>query len=156
MLNYSTSSSLQSTTSTPINTSIVTRHLRQRLSVLRSLRQGFIEQHGTEPSVSLRYSEQSTSNSTISLRPGNFVNDEDTETPSTSGLSNSDQKKDQTVCTIIILIYAPLGYNKYVLQNSDVELDYADCDTGSEEPQIPDEIFEPQMKRKYVGHRNAR
>lgn len=99
---YSTSSSQQSTTSTtsttPINTSIVTRHLRQRLSVLRSLRQGFIEQHGTEPSVSLRYSEQSTSNSTISLRPGNFVNDDDdAETPSTSGLSNPDQKKEQAV-----------------------------------------------------------
>lgn len=100
-LNYSTSSSQQSTTSTPINTSIVTRHLRQRLSVLRSLRQGFIEQHGTEPSVSLRYSEQSTSNSTISLRPGNFMSDENAEIPSTSGASNSDQKKDQSVISYI-------------------------------------------------------
>lgn len=66
--------------------------------MLRSLRQGFIEQHGTEPSVSLRYFEQSTSNSTISLRPGNFVNDEDADTPSTSGVSNLEQKKDQAVC----------------------------------------------------------
>lgn len=63
--------------------------------MLRSLRQGFIEQHGTEPSVSLRYSEQSTSNSTISLRPGNFMSEENADIPSTSGVS--EQKKDQSV-----------------------------------------------------------
>ena len=56
-----------------INTSIITRHLRNRLMMLRNLRQGFIDQHGAEPSVSLRYSDQSTSNSTISLNADNMT-----------------------------------------------------------------------------------
>lgn len=63
-------------------------HLRTQLTTLRNLRHGFIEQHGSEPSVSLKYSEQSTSNSTISLRVGNELDrgnfaEEDVE-PSTS------------------------------------------------------------------------
>lgn len=88
------SGSSQHQTSTPINTSIVTRHLRDRLSMLRSLRQGFIQQHGSEPSVSLRYSDQSTSNSTISLRVGGGYLDADAELePSTSASSSCDQAK---------------------------------------------------------------
>lgn len=45
---------------------------------------------------------------------------------------------------------------------SDVELDY-DSEEDEEmtsqaesEPAISDDIYEPQMKMKYVGHRNAR
>lgn len=38
-----------------------------------------------------------------------------------------------------------------------MDLDYAgDCDTESDGIQMDDEIFEPQIKKKYVGHRNAR
>lgn len=84
-LHYSTNIEHESTTSnqtshsvdpTTINTSVLTRHLRQRLSVLRSLREGFIEQTGAEPSVSLRYFDQSTSSSTISLSADNLnIND---------------------------------------------------------------------------------
>lgn len=47
--------------------------MRSHLTALRNLRHGFIEQHGSEPSVSLRYSQQSTSNSTISLRVGDEI-----------------------------------------------------------------------------------
>lgn len=69
--------------------------------MLRSLRQGFIERHGSEPSVSLRYSDQSTSNSTISLGAGNFVSEDDGELPSTSGLINSSQRKDHLVILLV-------------------------------------------------------
>lgn len=69
--------------------------------MLRTLRQGFIEQHGSEPSVSLRYSDQSTSNSTISLRVGeSYVNSEGEMEPSSSG-SLSGQTKN-VVSKIII------------------------------------------------------
>lgn len=51
----------------------ITVRLRSHLTALRNLRHGFIEQHGSEPSVSLRYSQQSSSNSTISLRVGDEV-----------------------------------------------------------------------------------
>lgn len=70
--------------------------LRSDLTTLRNLRHGFIEQHGSEPSVSLKYSEQSSSNSTISLRVGNSLdptNDSDEfQKPSTSG-SEKNQKR---------------------------------------------------------------
>lgn len=78
----------------------ITNHLRSHLTTLRNLRHGFIEQHGAEPSVSLTYSQQSTSNSTISLRVGdeleraNFLADnEDAPVASTSG-GSSQAKKD--------------------------------------------------------------
>lgn len=78
----------------------VMSHLRSHLTTLRNLRHGFIEQHGSEPSVSLKYSEQSTSNSTISLRVGNeidrgnFVNNpEESAEPSTSGVENAQAAK---------------------------------------------------------------
>lgn len=48
--------------------------LYSHLTTLRNLRDGFIEQHGSEPSVSLRYSQQSTANATISLRVGDEYN----------------------------------------------------------------------------------
>lgn len=64
---------------TPRTTSTLGSHLHSHLTVLRNLREGFIEQHGAEPSVSFRYSQQSTSNSTISLRVGNEVNNRNFE-----------------------------------------------------------------------------
>lgn len=65
---------VESTSNTPNKyNSPITNHLRGHLTALRNLRHGFIEQHGSEPSVSLRYSQQSTSNSTISLRVGDEV-----------------------------------------------------------------------------------
>ncbi|XP_017786318.1 PREDICTED: DDB1- and CUL4-associated factor 6-like isoform X2 [Nicrophorus vespilloides] len=124
------SDSNQSVSST-VNTSIVTRQLRNRLSILRSLRQGFIEQHGAEPSVSLRYSEQSTSNSTISLSTNNYVNEG----------TSTDQRRNSS--------------------NEDVDFDDCDCndDSDSNMPGARDgfyDTFETEMKMKYVGHRNAR
>lgn len=89
----------------------ITNHLRSHLSTLRNLRYGFIEQHGSEPSVSLRYSQQSTSNSTISLRVGdeidraNFIADnEESAVPSTSsgdGASES-QNRNESVCISLL------------------------------------------------------
>lgn len=100
------STSVPSVSTTPINTSIVTKHLRDRLSMLRSLRQGFIDQHGLEPTLSLRYSDQSTSNSTISLRVGgNAVQPEENSfaTPSTSGSSMTSEVKKQEVIIFVLL-----------------------------------------------------
>ncbi|XP_022915906.1 DDB1- and CUL4-associated factor 6-like isoform X2 [Onthophagus taurus] len=98
----STSSNQTSHTVDPstINTSIITRHLRQHLSLLRSLRQGYIAQHGDEPSVSLRYFDQSTSGSTISLNPSNIIYDNLPESEDTKELP----------------------------QDGDVELDYEETD----------------------------
>lgn len=62
-----------------------TSSLSDHLSSLRHLRHGFIEQTGSEPSVSLKYSLQGSSMSTISLQVGNdmvsenFSNNEDGE-----------------------------------------------------------------------------
>uniref|UniRef100_A0A1Y1LGV7 Uncharacterized protein n=2 Tax=Photinus pyralis TaxID=7054 RepID=A0A1Y1LGV7_PHOPY len=119
----------------------VMSHLRNHLTTLRNLRHGFIEQHGSEPSVSLKYSEQSTSNSTISLRAGNEVdraNFAEATAASTSGAESAtaeEQKMDEL---------------------SDVELDYeSDGDETAEEPKGGG-TYEAQMKMKYVGHRNAR
>lgn len=72
----------------------VTR-LYSHLTTLRNLRHGFIEQHGSEPSVSLRYSQQSTANATISLRVGDELNrgatfDNDVAMPSTSEATGSE------------------------------------------------------------------
>jgi hypothetical protein len=66
--------------------------LYSHLTTLRNLRDGFIEQHGSEPSVSLRYSQQSTANATISLRVGDELSrgsfdasrNDDSSVPSTS------------------------------------------------------------------------
>lgn len=75
----------------------MTRHLRNHLTTLRSLREGFIEQHGSEPSVSLKYSEQSTSNSTISLKvvSGSAV-------PSTSATDNDEGTEEQAQEEVMI------------------------------------------------------
>ncbi|KAK5640506.1 hypothetical protein RI129_011317 [Pyrocoelia pectoralis] len=124
----------------------VMSHLRNHLTTLRNLRHGFIEQHGSEPSVSLKYSEQSTSNSTISLRAGSeidrtsFVGNSEATVPSTSGVESTAEKT--------VDLSVELGY-----ESEDDEMSgYVES-----EPALPDEItYEPQMKMKYVGHRNAR
>lgn len=126
----------------------VMSHLRNHLTTLKNLRHGFIEQHGSEPSVSLKYSEQSTSNSTISLRVGNEIdrgsfgdNSCEAATPSTSGMD-----------------VAPSDKFEKADEMSDAELDYESEDDEIElEPAMSEDyLYEPQMKMKYVGHRNAR
>lgn len=75
--------------------------MRGHLTALRNLRHGFIEQHGSEPSVSLRYSQQSTSNSTISLRVGNeidranYVEEGAQATQSSSSADKHDRNPDE-------------------------------------------------------------
>lgn len=74
--------------------STITTHLHNHLTALRNLREGFIEQHGAEPSVSFRYSQQSTSNSTICLRVANNQSNgtdsqDNANVPSTSATENS-------------------------------------------------------------------
>ncbi|KAF5278530.1 hypothetical protein FQR65_LT15656 [Abscondita terminalis] len=124
----------------------VMNHLRSHLTTLKNLRHGFIEQHGSEPSVSLKYSEQSTSNSTISLRVGNEIDranfaDNPDATPSTSGadVAAVDEKAEE--------VHAELDYE------TDEEEEIIDI--AESEPALEDS-YDAQMKMKYVGHRNAR
>ncbi|KAJ8940357.1 hypothetical protein NQ314_010739 [Rhamnusium bicolor] len=119
------SSSQSNQDSSNRGTSSVTSHLHSHLTALRNLREGFIEQHGAEPSVSFRYSQQSTSNSTISLRVGNEVNrnyEEGsgvTNVPSTS--DNGANNQNATTAT--------------EQMNTDTDLDYDDEDeSGNSEP----------------------
>lgn len=82
----------ESSSSTSDRRSNITSHLHNHLTALRSLREGFIEQHGAEPSVSFRYSQQSTSNSTICLRvvnQGNNNNQQDAANVPSTSESNS-------------------------------------------------------------------
>ncbi|KAF5296165.1 hypothetical protein FQA39_LY12619 [Lamprigera yunnana] len=127
--------------------------LKSQLTTLKNLRHGFIEQHGSEPSVSLKYSEQSTSNSTISLKVGdefnhgNFGdNSDEGAKPSTSGMDTTPGDK----------------VNDESENMTDADLDY-ETEEEEEMPEIVEpevskkcDAYEPQMKMKYLGHRNAR
>lgn len=78
------------------NPSSITSHLHNHLTALRHLREGFIEQHGAEPSVSFRYSQQSTSNSTISFMVANDQSNsgesqDNANVPSTSTVNSNDR-----------------------------------------------------------------
>lgn len=140
---------------TPRTSSTLGSHLHSHLTVLRNLREGFIEQHGAEPSVSFRYSQQSTSNSTISLRVGNEVNNRNFEEESATSGGPSTSMEDGNSST----------EGAAEQMNTDAELDYEEeeeeegsvtsepADKKTEEKQ---NIFEAEMKMKYVGHRNAR
>ncbi|XP_019875248.1 DDB1- and CUL4-associated factor 6 [Aethina tumida] len=114
--------------------------LQNHLSALQHLRAGFIEQHGAEPSVSFHYSQQSTSNSTISLRvggdvDGNFDDDEEAGTvPSTS-----QQVKNHIDST-----------------DGDVDMEYDEESESGNNKTDKQMVYEAEMKMKYVGHRNAR
>ncbi|XP_018321214.1 DDB1- and CUL4-associated factor 6 isoform X2 [Agrilus planipennis] len=130
-------------------------HLHSHLTALKNLRHGFIEQTGSEPSVSLKYSEQSTSNSTISVRVGNEIDrtsymaggdssatsptSKDGDSKETAGASREGDKNDMI---------------------SDVELDYEsdpeETEVVQEQQEADDYCYEAQVKTKYTGHRNAR
>ncbi|XP_065160234.1 DDB1- and CUL4-associated factor 6-like [Atheta coriaria] len=140
----SLSSDSNQSVSSNVNTSLVTKQLRNRLSILSSLRQGFIEQHGAEPSVSLRYSDQSTSNSTISLSASSYISE---EAPLTSGNISDDQRQPEQIAVD--------------------DSNYEECDDIglTSEPTLASErsdtegyftVYESLVRRKYVGHRNAR
>ncbi|CAH1105725.1 unnamed protein product [Psylliodes chrysocephalus] len=126
----------------------ITSHLHNHLTALRNLREGFIEQHGAEPSVSFRYSQQSTSNSTISLRVSNRRNFEESTgevstVPSTSEREESNENETTEE------------------MSTDVDLDYDDdeADTsGNSDDKIEEKlsVYEAEMKMKYIGHRNSR
>nr|XP_970419.2 PREDICTED: DDB1- and CUL4-associated factor 6 [Tribolium castaneum] len=134
-------------------TSACVTSLYSHLTTLRNLRDGFIEQHGSEPSVSLRYSQQSTANATISLRVGdefnrgNFDNSQNdaSAVPSTSQSEHTSMR-------------SPSGLADDGA-SSDAEFDdYDDEYPDSSLPQKTDTVntYEAEMKYKYVGHRNAR
>ncbi|KAK9877190.1 hypothetical protein WA026_016938 [Henosepilachna vigintioctopunctata] len=133
----STSSFDQPSTSSSAGATGVSRDLHNNLAVLRNLRQDFIEHHGSEPSVSFKYSRQSTSKSTISLKcnknkHGNFDDLEDV--PSTSKLEDDEGTSDDE------------------FYNGDMELK-GGCSVKAEDYRS---CFEADLKMKYVGHRNAR
>ncbi|KAL3285002.1 hypothetical protein HHI36_019131 [Cryptolaemus montrouzieri] len=137
------SSSDQPSASSSVGPSRVSRDLHNHLAVLRNLRQDFIEHHGSEPSVSFKYSRQSTSKSTISLK----CNKEDSKhgtagdaenAPSTSKADEvADSISDDEICD---------GY-------MDVE---EDCDDITKKTEDCTSWYEADLKMKYVGHRNAR
>ncbi|XP_050294359.1 DDB1- and CUL4-associated factor 6-like [Anthonomus grandis grandis] len=108
----------------------VTSDLHNHLTALRNLRQGFINQHGAEPSVSFRYSDQSTSSSTISLRANN---------ESDLNASEATQR----------------GAPNRALE-MDVDYPEEDSETVNENKTMEQMMFEAQVKAKYTGHRNAR
>ncbi|XP_060522296.1 DDB1- and CUL4-associated factor 6-like isoform X2 [Cylas formicarius] len=125
----------------------VTSHLHTHLTVLRNLREGFINQHGAEPSVSFRYSQQSMSNSTISLRVNHNRFGVDGGAASTSGDTGELRPTTEEAPSELM---------------SDVELDYPDytgCVVSSEPASDKTEekhSYEAEFKRQYRGHRNAR
>lgn len=114
--------------------------LHNNLNILKNLRQGFMNQHGTEPSVSFKYSNQSTSNSTISLTCNALNNVQESSLASAEDLPRS-LKNDM---------------NKGVEEeNSQLWCSYGENDVANK----PQEIFnryETSLKMKYTGHRNAR
>lgn len=122
--------------------SAVTIDLHNHLAALRNLRRGFINQHGSEPSVSFRYSGQSTSSSTISLRANN-------ENPAVFRRTSSGTDR----------------------RNIDMDVDSSDDDDEQEQREMEEEpvkepepqvvqptinMYEAEVKKKYTGHRNAR
>lgn len=119
----------------------VTSRLHNELTALRSLREGFINHHGSEPSINFHFSRQSTWNSTIRL-----------QVSSTSEGQNSTTSSPSVACE-------PSGSSSSnnEEENEDVELDMED----QEKPLVDEKdagrcTYEAEMKRKYVGHRNAR
>lgn len=199
------------------------------------MRHGFIEKHGSEPSVSLHYSDQSSSNSTIQLGIGNelnrsnfneFNNDQTANTgnssnsninsnsnsnsglnkynlhdsgPSTSKSTDATTSHSQgaettsTSCDKNIIhnsvhhsqtndssvddmmdfssndelmpeVSSSRGSRNAEKSGSDVELDYSDSDDDHDQDMkthLSDavqnsSVFEPHVKQKYIGHRNAR
>ncbi|CAH1964979.1 unnamed protein product [Acanthoscelides obtectus] len=153
--NQETNQSTSETPTTPSsNRSNITSHLHNHLTALRNLREGFIEQHGAEPSVSFRYSQQSTSNSTISLRVGNEVNRscENEGNASTTLSANTETQENGTN-----------SKDSEQMHTSDVELDFDEEDeddmlSGEDGNKLEEKIdvYEAEMKMKYTGHRNAR
>nr|CAH7766204.1 unnamed protein product [Callosobruchus chinensis] len=148
--NQETNQSTSETSTPGSNRSNITSHLHNHLTALRNLREGFIEQHGAEPSVSFRYSQQSTSNSTISLRVGNEVNRNEANTSKAC----ADTGNQENVTN---------NKTEEQMHTSDVELDFDDEEeddtfSGQAEDKLEEKlgIYEAEMKMKYTGHRNAR
>lgn len=156
--------------------------LRDQLSTLR---EGFIEKHGSEPSVSLHYSEQSSTNSTIKIGVSDELNRSYVPPCSSQSLPNDAVSKNETSD-----VQDPLvdEVNENVTEEGDpadvddiigslgdvgqerteddrdneVQVDYTDSE---DEPNIINrnihvncntKVYQPQVTHKYVGHRNAR
>ncbi|CAH1964981.1 unnamed protein product [Acanthoscelides obtectus] len=101
-----------------------------------------------------RYSQQSTSNSTISLRVGNEVNRscENEGNASTTLSANTETQENGTN-----------SKDSEQMHTSDVELDFDEEDeddmlSGEDGNKLEEKIdvYEAEMKMKYTGHRNAR
>nr|CAH7766205.1 unnamed protein product [Callosobruchus chinensis] len=99
---------------------------------------------------SQRYSQQSTSNSTISLRVGNEVNRNEANTSKAC----ADTGNQENVTN---------NKTEEQMHTSDVELDFDDEEeddtfSGQAEDKLEEKlgIYEAEMKMKYTGHRNAR
>ncbi|CAG9773673.1 unnamed protein product [Ceutorhynchus assimilis] len=127
-----------------VGNSPVTSTLHNHLAALRNLRQGFINQHGVEPSISFRFSDQSTSSSTISLR------------------ANNDSTTTQTTSTTNAEVEGPSSSNSNQ-RASEMDIDYPEEEEpANSEPAMPKtdyksiNSYDAEMKRKFTGHRNAR
>ncbi|VEN50753.1 unnamed protein product [Callosobruchus maculatus] len=102
---------------------------------------------------SQRYSQQSTSNSTISLSVGREVNRNCENEGNTSNASANTENQENVTN----------NKTEEQMHTSDVELDFDDEDeddtfSGQTEDKLEEKIdvYEAEMKMKYTGHRNAR
>ncbi|KAL1495021.1 hypothetical protein ABEB36_010510 [Hypothenemus hampei] len=142
----------------------ITSDLHNHLNALRNLRQGFINQHGSEPSVSFRLSDQSTSSSTISLRANNRGGASDVEgdpTQELSELQTDAQSNDQSVSREDRSLQMDVDYPE-VEDEEEEEEEEGEPSLVTSEPVVEktDEsstnTYEAEMKKRYIGHRNAR
>lgn len=138
----------QESTENRIGCSTVSSDLHNHLAALRNLRQGFINQHGAEPSVSFRYSEQSTSSSTISLRAhsDNVSNNTDMDTENRS----QSREGGEPSATNNRTFEMDVDYSEDESNNSEL------VEEKTEEHTTAALLYEAEVKRKYTGHRNAR
>ncbi|ENN75936.1 hypothetical protein YQE_07472, partial [Dendroctonus ponderosae] len=138
-------------TATRDGNSTVTSELHGHLAALRNLRQGFINRHGAEPSVSFRYSDQSTSSSTISLRANN-----QTAAPNVSQASAQSANTTEAE-------QPPANRCDRSLE-MDVDYPEEESAASSSEPAVEKtednndsfSMYEADVRKKYTGHRNAR
>ncbi|XP_012264400.2 DDB1- and CUL4-associated factor 6-like isoform X2 [Athalia rosae] len=149
-------------------------NLQDRLTTMRD---GFLELHGSEPAVSLTYSDKSSTGATISLGVADEVT-RDTFLPGPSSTNNSSDT--------VVHPGPSHGHNKLPTQETNEECDediYNDSDDedmtpnrrmvnpietemdeaianarGAQGHEIFDEscLTELRVKQKYMGHRNAR
>ncbi|XP_018406864.1 PREDICTED: DDB1- and CUL4-associated factor 6-like isoform X1 [Cyphomyrmex costatus] len=137
-------------------------NLQDRLTTMRD---GFLERHGSEPAVSLTYSDKSSTNATISLGVGDEMT-RDSYHPGPSGSSDgtldagpSNNRKHYKIEEVVYIdsddediqsnerLLNPMGKMDEAIANA--------CSSQGHETFDDACLTELCVKRKYIGHRNA-